>query len=83
MTDNGQALCAVRNEDKGFRAAKKFFEMENGRWRSVGCRFGAQRRIGARHCSAERLPVAVPCGAKRRMAPQHLATRTKVPYSQL
>lgn len=39
MLPNGRALCAVQNEDKDFRG-EKIFEMKNGRWRSVVCRFG-------------------------------------------
>ena len=76
MKHNGQALCAVPGFRKGNDAKRRFFsEVGNCRWRSVVCPFRAKRRMGTRHCSAERLPVAVPGGAQRSMAQQRSAIR--------
>ena len=79
MRYNGQALCAVRNEDKSFRTAKKFSEWRMG----VGAVLCARsERSGDRvhGTGAERLPVAA---AIRRFAPHGacpLAGRLSLDY---
>ncbi|GAB5555435.1 MAG: hypothetical protein Sapg2KO_50260 [Saprospiraceae bacterium] len=65
---NEQALCAVRSEDKDFREAKKFLS----EWRmavgAVLCARSERSGEWVHGTGAERLFVAMPCGAQRSMA---------------
>ena len=71
MTPNGQALCAVRNEDKDFREAKKFLS----EWRmGVGAVLCARSQRSEEGRARHWRRALVRCYAMRSAAEYGIAT---------